>query len=212
MKLGRLFSFAGIAPLMALCAALEGVTVGGVAYAQSVIATQENRVALVFSGGHETDPQDGGRPVALIAGALGVPDKVFREAFRSVRPARAGERPEPEQVRQNKGVLLRALGPYGITNERLDAVSDYYRYVRSRNELWPTRPATGYAVIEKGAVVRYVITEGGSGYTTPPTVSVPGYSGAAAKVQLAFGPRFERNGAVSTVTMALKNKSDSESG
>ncbi|NBQ65466.1 MAG: hypothetical protein EBT95_08050 [Verrucomicrobia bacterium] len=30
------------------------------------------RVPVVFSGGHETDPRDHGRPVVLIAGALGV--------------------------------------------------------------------------------------------------------------------------------------------
>ena len=53
--------------------------------------SDESRVPLMFSGGYETDP--GGRPVALIAGALRVPPDVFREAFRDVRPARGGEAP-----------------------------------------------------------------------------------------------------------------------
>src|SRR5438552_11396179 len=60
------------------------------------------RVPVVFSGGHETDLRDGGRPVVLIAAALGVTPEVFREAFSHVRPAPAGREPEPGQVRQNK--------------------------------------------------------------------------------------------------------------
>src|SRR5581483_6178092 len=45
---------------------------------------------VVFSAGHETDPRDGGRPVALIAAALGVKPEVFRAAFRGVTLARDG--------------------------------------------------------------------------------------------------------------------------
>src|SRR5205823_915861 len=112
----------------------------------------ETRVAVRFTGGHETDPQDHGRPVALIAAALGVPAEVFRAAFRNVRPAPAGQEPEPGQVRQNKEALLRALGPYGVTNERLDTVSNYYRYNRSRGEMWPTAPATADATVRNGVV------------------------------------------------------------
>ena len=47
-------------------------------------------VPVVFSGGHGTDPEDRGRPVALVAGGLGVPAKVFRDAFRLVHPAPDG--------------------------------------------------------------------------------------------------------------------------
>ena len=80
-----------------------------------------SRVPVEFSGGHETDPRDGGRPVVLIAAALGVAPEVFRDAFSQVRPARGGREPEPAQVRQNKSVLMKALGKHGITNEKLDA-------------------------------------------------------------------------------------------
>jgi hypothetical protein len=45
------------------------------------------KVPVVFSGGHDTVVVDRGRPVVLIAAALGVPDEVFREAFSHVRPA-----------------------------------------------------------------------------------------------------------------------------
>src|SRR5258708_22555679 len=45
------------------------------------------RVPVVFSEGHDTDPRDRGRPVVLVAGALGVAPEVFREAFSHVHPA-----------------------------------------------------------------------------------------------------------------------------
>ena len=163
--------------------------------------TRETAVPVAFSGGHETDPRDRGRPVVLIAAELGVPADVFREAFRHVRPAPAGQAPDPDQVRRNKAALLDALGSYGVTNERLDAVSNYYRYVRSRGELWPTRPARAYAVLENGTVTRFVVTDGGSGYSSPPTVTVPGISGAAATVQLSFTRSADSNGGVSAIVI-----------
>ena len=33
----------------------------------------DSKVAVTFSGGHDTDPKDHGRPVVLVAAALGVP-------------------------------------------------------------------------------------------------------------------------------------------
>src|ERR1051325_7086572 len=78
------------------------------------------RVPVVFSGGHETDPRDHGRPVVLVAGALGVQPQVFRDAFSHVRPAPRGTEPDPRQVRENKAALMSALGRYGVTNDRLD--------------------------------------------------------------------------------------------
>lgn len=183
---------APLAAAIALCAA-------PLASAQ---AGEVSRVPVVFSGGHETDPRDGGRPVALVAGALGVPPDVFREAFSHVRPAPAGTEPDPEQVRKNKSALMAALGRHGITNERLDTVSNYYRYVRGRGELWPTKPAAAFALVKDGVVTGYEITNGGSGYSSPPTVSVPGVKGSAAEVHVSFDKLFEKNGAVSAITAA----------
>ena len=120
-------------------------------------------VPVVFSGGHDTDPRDRGRPVVLVASALGVPPEVFREAFTHVHPAPAGSRPTPEEARQNKAALMSALAPCGVTNERLDTVSNNYRYVRSQGQLWPTHPATAYALVRHGVVTGYVVTEGGPG-------------------------------------------------
>ena len=42
------------------------------------------------------------------------------------------------------------LGRLGVTNERLDEVSDYYRYQPQRGQLWRTRSAKGYAPVEDG--------------------------------------------------------------
>src|SRR5262249_20800938 len=146
-----------------------------------------------FSEGHETAPRDNGRPVNLIAAALGVPPEVFREAFSHVRPAPAGTEPDPEQVRHNKEALLAALGKYGITNDQLDKVSDHYRYVRSRGELWPTKPAQAHALIENGAFVRFEITDPGYGYSSPPTITVPGFKYLKAEAKLFFGKDFDTN-------------------
>src|SRR4051812_1979791 len=68
--------------------------------------TAAKEVPVVFAGGYETNPVDHGRPVALVAGALGVAPEVFREAFGHVHPAGPGNGPEPEQVRDNKAALM----------------------------------------------------------------------------------------------------------
>lgn len=49
--------------------------------------------------------------------------------------------------------------------------------------------------------VGYELTAGGAGYTTPPTVSVPGVEGAPARVELAFGADLARNGSVSVISL-----------
>jgi hypothetical protein len=186
---------------------IKWALVAGIAFgAVSPVLGQTNqdaamkRVPVVFSGGHETDRRDRGRPVVLIAAALGVPEQVFRDAFSHVRPAPAGTEPDPRQVRANKEALMDALGPYGITNRRLDTVSNYYRYVRSRGELWPTKPAKAYAIVENGKITRFEVTNGGSGYSSPPTVTVPDMD-LSVKVELAFNKLFEKNGAVKSISL-----------
>ncbi len=194
-----IFRLALLAPLFLAAVAAAG--------GQTAREAPTTRVAIAFSGGHETDPKDRGRPVVLIAAALGVPPGVFREAFSHVRPAPAGTEPDPRQVRDNKTALLTALGRYGVTNERLDTVSNYYRYVRSRNELWPAKPATGYAIVKEGKIDQYVITNGGSGYSSPPAVTVPGAAGPPVTAQLAFRRDFEKNGSVAAIVVVLLKKS-----
>src|SRR5271170_7066058 len=108
------------------------------------------KVALTFSGGYETVGVDRGRPVVLIAAALNVPPEVFRKAFSNVKPAPAGQQPEPAQVVKNKQALMSSLGPYGVTDDRLNEVSNYYRYSRSKGEMWRTTPAEAYATVNNG--------------------------------------------------------------
>lgn len=163
-------------------------------------AASDRRVALVFAGGHQTDPVDRGRPVVLVAAGLGVPSSVFRAAFSRVRPAAAGSEPEGAQVSANKQVLLAALSSYGVTNEGLDRVSNHYRYVASAGQLWPVVAARGYAVVHGTRVLRVVVTAGGSGYSSRPTVTVPGTT-QRITATLAFGTDLSRNGTVAGLAL-----------
>lgn len=160
------------------------------------------RVPVTFSGGHETDPRDRGRPVILIGSALGVTAEIFRDAFSGVHPVGPGKGgPSREEAQANKKVLMDKLGKYGITNERLDEVSNFYRYPPGSRELWKNTPAIANALVKDGAVTGFEIVSGGAGYTSPPTVTVPGISGVTAKVELAFGKKFETNGSVSAIKL-----------
>jgi hypothetical protein len=136
------------------------------------------RVAVVFSGGHDTEGVDHGRPVVLIAAALGVKPEVFREAFSHVHPAGPGSGgPTDAEARQNKSALMNALGKYGITNERLNEVSNFYRYASWNGGIWKNTPATANALVKNG------------------NIKVP-----APKVDLSFGKDMQSNGAVSAIT------------
>jgi hypothetical protein len=158
------------------------------------------RVPVVISGGHETDPRDHGRPVALVAGGLGVSPEVFRDAFSKVHPVAPGSYPDELRARQNKETLLGALSRYGITNQRLDAVSDHYRYQPGSGQRWPTKSARIQAVVQNGIVTSFEITDGGSGYTSQPTLFVPGHRVPPLQVDLFFGKDLSKNGSISSVT------------
>jgi hypothetical protein len=139
--------------------------------------------------------------VSLVAGALQVPAEVFRKAFSGVTPAR-GRAPTGEEQRQNKEALLRVLGPYKVTNERLDAVSDYYRYRPERGERWPTSPAEAFAISEDGKLKRIEITKPGHGYSAPPKATVPGMNSLRLVTKLQFDKDFKKNGAVVALELA----------
>ena len=164
------------------------------------------RLPAVLSGGHETVPVDGGRPVVLIAAALGVKDEVFREAFSHVRPAGPGSNgPSEGEARANKQALMSRLAQHGITNDRLNTVSNFYRYASWQGGIWKNQPATANALVKDGAIIGFEITSSGYGYTTPPTVSVPDMDGVTAKVKLAYGKNMETNGSVAAITVAASN-------
>jgi hypothetical protein len=158
------------------------------------------KVPLKITGGDATEPRDHGRPVALVAGALKVAPDVFRSAFRQVKPAPAGTEPDPAQVRRNKSVLMAALSRYGVTNDELDRVSNFYRYIPGNGRKWPTKAAAGYAVIKDGTVASVVITDPGYGYNSLPNVAVPGHANVNLEVRLAFDNDLKKNGSVAAIT------------
>jgi hypothetical protein len=162
------------------------------------VAFAQEKTPVTFTGGYDTDPRDRGRPVVLIAAALNVPSEVFRKAFSAVRPARPGEEPDPDQVRRNKQALMTSLGPYGVTNDWLDTVSNYYRYNRSSGQMWRNSPAAAYATVRDG-VVTFTITNPGSGYSSPPKVSVAGMADLKATATLWFGADFSKNGSIKEI-------------
>lgn len=156
--------------------------------------------AVVFRGGYETNPVDRGRPVALIAAALGVETEVFRQAFSGVTPAH-GRGPSEAEAQANKKVLLDALGKYGITNDRLDEVSNYYRYQPQSGELWQHTPATATATVSDGRVVSVKITNPGAGYMTPPTVVVSGHPDVKLEASIEFTQDFKTNGRLASLNI-----------
>ncbi len=101
---------------------------------------------VMFSGGHDIGKDDHGRPCILIAVALGVKTEEFREAFSGVTPAKG--KPSDDEARKNKEALMKVLKPIGVTNDRLDEVSNYYRFKPQDGELWKHTDAKAHAVIE----------------------------------------------------------------
>jgi hypothetical protein len=176
------------------------------ASAETPLPPGVKRLPVVFSGGFETDQRDHGRPVILIASALGVAPEVFRETFTHVHPAGPGSGgPTREEAQQNKKALMDGLGKYGVTNDRLDAVSNYYRYPPGRGGRWKTADASANALVKDGKVVSFEIVDHGSGYTMEPTVTVPGVTAPAAyKVKLAYTKQFETNGSIEAVVVEKK--------
>lgn len=159
--------------------------------------------SVVISGGFNTDSQDHGRPVVLIAAALGVPTEVFREAFSGVTPAGAGSGgPTQEEAQKNKTALMKVLEPYGITNARLDEVSNYYRYNGSKGEVWTRTQATASAIVTNGVVTGVKITNAGSGYSSNPTITINGPTGKiTATATVSYTKDFKTNGSISAITI-----------
>jgi hypothetical protein len=159
-------------------------------------------VAVTITGGHDTDPADHGRPVVLIAAALGVPTEVFRTAFSGVTPAGPGSGgPTEAEARANKQALLEVLAPYGITNDRLDDVSDFYRYAPGRSgAIWTHTDATATATIVGGRVTRIDVTNAGAGYASAPTITVPGIAAQSFIATVVHGTDLATNGGIGAIT------------
>jgi hypothetical protein len=170
--------------------------------AQSTASTDPTKVPVIFAGGHDTLGEDRGRPVILIAAALNVPPQVFHDAFTGVHPAKRDGGPTDAEARANKKVLMDALSPYGVTDERLNEVSNYYRYRRDKGELWKTVPAEAYATVVNGNVTGFTITNPGSGYSSPPAISLKGMDDPHVVANLSFGTDFAKNGSIKEIVPA----------
>jgi hypothetical protein len=163
-------------------------------------AAASEKIKLTISGGHDTDPRDHGRPVMLIGNALGVTPEIFRDAFSHVTPAPAGTEPAGDQIRRNKAALLGALAKHGVNNDRLDEVSNYYRYQPGRGRLWPTSQAEAEATLDNGKIISITILKSGSGYTSAPKITVPNHPEITLKPKLAYGKDFNKNGSIAEIT------------
>ena len=181
--------------------------VSSLVYAQSSTSpsapatADETQIAVTFNGGHDTEGVDKGRPVILIASALNVPPEVFRKVFSGVKPAGPGQQPQEDQVRKNKQVLLEGLGPYGVTDDRLNEVSNFYRYRRSEGEVWRHTDATAVATVRNGVVTAITITNPGAGYSSSPTITVPGVGDVNATVSLSYGTDLDKNGSIKEIAL-----------
>jgi hypothetical protein len=169
-------------------------------------STASTQIPVIFTGGHDTLGVDHGRPVILIASALKVPPEVFRKAFSGVHPAKRGGGPTDGEARANKKVLMDALSPYGVTDERLNEVSNYYRYRRDKGEMWKTVPAEAYATVSNGVVTGFTITNPGSGYSSPPAISLKGMDDPHVVATLAFDADFAKNGSVREIVPSVPAK------
>jgi hypothetical protein len=161
------------------------------------------KVSVIITGGYDTDPRDGGRPIALVAAALGVPPEVFREAFSHVKPAPAGQEPDPAQVNLNKEALLNVLGPYGVTNDSLDRVSNYYRFNGSAGETWPRTPATVAVIVTDGKFTGVKIINAGSGYSSTPIITISGVEGVTATAVVSYTTDFNTNGSITAIHLDM---------
>jgi hypothetical protein len=158
-------------------------------------------VTVTITGGFETDSRDHGRPVVLIASMLGVTPDVFREAFSGITPAKNGG-PTREEAQANKKALLKVLAPYGITNEKLDEVSNYYRYKGSLGQTWPHTQATATAVVVDGKITAITIINAGAGYTSIPKVLIKqGNLTYQATATVSYTTDFKTNGSITSITL-----------
>ncbi|QEL20830.1 hypothetical protein [Limnoglobus roseus] len=155
---------------------------------------------LTFTEGHDIGKDDHGRPCVLIAAALGVKTEVFREAFSGVTPAKNGK-PSGEEARKNKDALMKVLKPHDVTNDRLDEVSNYYRFKPQDGELWKHKDAKAHAVVENGKVTKVVVTETGAGYSSPPKVTIKGFEKVELTVTLLFDKDLAKNGSIKSIEL-----------
>jgi hypothetical protein len=161
-------------------------------------SAEETKVPVTFSGGQELNKNDYGRPINLMAAGLGVKPDEFRKAFSGVTPAR-GRGPTSEEQRRNKEAMMKVLAPLKVTNDRMDEVANYYRFRPQKGEQWPTKPADAYAVVDDGKIKEIVVTDPGSGYNTPPKVTVDGFKNIRLESKIKYDKDLKKNGGIESI-------------
>jgi hypothetical protein len=99
-----------------------------------------------------------------------------------------------------------ALSKYGVTNERLDEVSNFYRYRRESGEVWRRTSATAVAIVEDGQVTGFRMINAGAGYTVAPTAHVEGFDDLNVKVTIEFSDDLDTNGRGALLTFVIDSK------
>ncbi len=160
--------------------------------------TDSNGNTITISGGHETNPVDGGRPVYLIGSMLGITGEQFRDAFSYVTPEENGHLNE-ETAQANKAKLLGQLEQYGLTNDEIDRATNYYRYYPEGADIWPYTHAVLTATISNGNVISFEIVSGGDGYTSDPIITVDGYGVIPVNITISLTNTFATNGAITAI-------------
>ncbi len=102
---------------------------------------------------------------------------------------------------------MSVLGPLKVTNDRLDEVSNYYRYRPEKRELWPTKQAKAYAAVEDNKIKKIVVTEPGAGYSSPPKATVKGFDKLRLETKVKFETDLKKNGGVASVEVVTPIRS-----
>ena len=97
---------------------------------------------------------------------------------------------------------MKVLAPLKVTNDRMDEVANYYRFRPQKGELWPTKPAEAYAVIDSGKIKEIVVTEPGSGYNTPPKATIDGFKNIRLESKIKYDKDLKKNGGIESVEIA----------
>lgn len=191
---------------MRLGRSVIGILLGLATVASAAGQSATRTVPVTLTGGFEIRSDDYGRPVPLYASMLGVTPSVFRHAFSGVRPSHTHS-PTVAEQQANKAALLSVLGPYGVTNDEMDAVADHYRFDSLKGQTWPHRAARAVAVISNGTVTAIRIVNPGVGYPYPPSVSIPGFPNLEATATVVFTRDFATNGHIGSISLDhLKSK------
>jgi hypothetical protein len=56
-------------------------------------------------------------------------------------------------------------------------------------------------LIRNGKITRFIITDAGAGYSSPPTVSIQELPTTKAKCELLFDKNLEKNGGIASITL-----------